>query len=90
MGQLTLPDEAEQPYAEWMREMRFESVNDSARSTGLTPIFTRVLAGSMLVSALFERGADVHAKMRVKRPQSGLAPGATPGAQPRPCSTTQR
>ena len=74
-----VPDEAEQPYAEWMREMRFESVNDSARSTGLTPIFYAILAGRKdLVSALLERGADVHAKIRVKRPQFVLAPGATP------------
>ena len=73
-----VPDEAWQPYAEWMREMRFESVNDSARSTGITPLFYAILAGRKdLVSALLERGADVHVKAKVKRPQFTITPGLT-------------
>ena len=78
-GTELVPDEKEQPYAEWMREMRFESVHDSARSTGITPIFYAILAGRRdLVCALLERGADVHTKIRVKRPQFVFQPGNTP------------
>lgn len=72
---LSVPEE---PFQDWMATMRFESVNDSRTTTGITPLLYAAMAGRKdIVAALLDRGADLHAACKVNRPKFTVMKGLT-------------
>ena len=69
---------AEESFDSWMNSMRFETVRDNERSTGLTPLFYAVAAGRTdLAEAMIAEGADVNAALRINHADLTIIKGCT-------------